>query len=104
MIEITQENLDKEIINSEEIVVVDFWAEWCVPCKQMTPIFEELSKEMKKIKFVKIDVDSNQDLAMKYNIMSVPTFMVLNKGNEVDRFSGSMPKDSFKKKIEEFLE
>jgi len=78
------------------IKVLDFWASWCPPCKMMAPIIEELEKELKdKVIFEKIDVDSNPQLAQKYNVMSIPTYIVLVDDLEVDRQIGALPKENF---------
>ena len=103
MISITKDNLDKEMMNSDKPIIIDFSADWCYPCKEMSLIFEELSKEIKDIKFVKIDVEEEPNLAVQFNVMSIPTFMIINKGDEVDRISGSMPKAIFKAKIQDIL-
>jgi len=74
--------------------LIDFYADWCGPCKIMSPIFEELAEEYKeKITLKKIDVEAHGDMAAKYGIMSIPTFVILKEGKEVDRKIGAMPKD-----------
>jgi len=83
------------------VVVVDFWAEWCGPCKRLIPIFEELSGEMEAVKFFKINVDTEQELATEYGVMSIPTLIFMKDGKEVDRSVGALNKDVLKKKIEE---
>ena len=74
------EEFEKEVINSNQTVFIDFYATWCKPCKIMTPIIEEIAKEYKEIKFVKMDIDKNEELAIKYNIMSIPTMMIIKNG------------------------
>ncbi len=82
-------NFEKEVINSEQPVLVDFYADWCGPCKMMAPIVEEIANELEgKAKVGKINVDENQDLAMKYNIMSIPTIVIFKNGEETKRFVG----------------
>src|SRR3989344_262562 len=76
------------------VVVVDFWAEWCGPCKIMSPIFDEVAGEMKgKANFGKVDVDANQDLAQEYEVMSIPTTILFKNGEQSDRFVGVIDKE-----------
>jgi len=90
----------KEILDSKVPVVIDFWATWCMPCKMFGPVFEKNSVEYKgKVKFVKIDVDEAQDVAMKFNIMSIPTVVLFNKGKEVERQSGALSSAQLKEFI-----
>ena len=103
-IELTDENLEETLSSSSVPVLVDYWAEWCGPCKMLTPILEELSNEMKnEINVVKVNLDENQDLAMKYSIRSIPTLLLFNEGNLVDTKVGLLPKSEivtwFKSKI-----
>lgn len=80
-LKITSENFEKEVLESNEPVLIDFYATWCGPCKMMSPIVEEIAKELEgKIKVFKVDTDEEQDLAIKYGIMSIPTFMVFRNG------------------------
>lgn len=83
------DNFEEEVLNSKEPVLVDFYADWCGPCKMMAPVVEELANELQgKGKAGKINVDQNQDLAMKYNVMSIPTLIIFKEGKEVSRFVG----------------
>ncbi len=82
------------------VELLDFYADWCGPCKVMEPLIEEIKNEMgEKIQVKKIDVDSDNDTAMQFGVMSIPTFIVLKDGKEVDRAVGSQPKDSIVSKI-----
>ena len=99
MLEITGDNFEKEVIKSDKPVAIDFWAIWCGPCKVMSPLFDELSKEMKDVKFAKLNVDDNEEIASRFSVMGIPTFLVFNKGKEVGRFVGSMSKTDLREKI-----
>jgi len=88
-----ENDFEDEVLKSNLPVIVDFWAEWCGPCKMLTPILEELSDEMKnEINVVKVNLDENQDLAMKYSIRSIPTLLLFKEGNLVDTKVGLLPK------------
>jgi len=105
MQEITKENFDKEVKQAETPVIVDFWASWCGPCMVMGPVFEELSKEYEgKLKFAKLNVEQNQEMAVQFGVRGIPCLIIFNKGEEVDRIVGSMEKEALKEKIEAILE
>lgn len=83
VINLTSDNFENEVLKSEKPVLVDFWAEWCGPCRMMAPVVEELEKEMgNEVKFAKINIDECPDLAEKYNVMSIPTFKCFKNGTE----------------------
>jgi thioredoxin 1 len=92
---VTQDNFESEVLNSDLPVLVDFWADWCAPCKMMEPILEELSEEYShRLKIVKLNVDESRETASKYGIMSIPTMIIFDKGSEVARTSGAFPKEN----------
>ena len=79
--------------------VIDFWATWCGPCKLMNPILDEVEKENPDLTITRIDIDSDKDMVDKYNIQSVPTYIILKDGKEVDRIIGAKPKFAFLKRV-----
>ena len=92
-LEINDENFD-EIVSKYDIVVVDFWAPWCGPCRMVAPVIEELAKEMKgKVVFAKLNTDENPKMVTRYRIMSIPTLMLFKEGKLVDRVVGALPPD-----------
>jgi thioredoxin 1 len=103
--EITEEEFKEIINNGHKLVIVDFFAEWCMPCLMLAPIIDELSESdsMKEVKFVKINIDENQRLAQKYNISSIPCLIIFQKGREVDRIIGAQSGESIEDKIESHL-
>ena len=85
------------------MVLVDFYADWCMPCVMMAPIMEELSGKFKgKIKFAKINVDDNQNIAQKFGVMSIPNFVLFKDGKKVSQFVGAMAEEDFEKKLKSF--
>ena len=104
LIEINSKNFEGEVVKSDIPVIIDFWADWCGPCKIMIPIFEELSSEFEgKLKFAKVNVDENSQLASRFGIRGIPCLVIANNGEEVDRIVGYVPKEVLKKKIGEIL-
>ncbi len=100
---VTVSNFNEEVINNKGVVLVDFWATWCGPCKMIAPILEEVAAEVTNAKFTKVDVDANQALASKYQVSSIPTLMIFKNGAPVDTLVGFMPKDALKAKIAKHL-
>ncbi|EET61397.1 thioredoxin [Marvinbryantia formatexigens DSM 14469] len=89
---ITKDNFQKEVLESDKPVLVDFWASWCGPCRMVGPIVEEVSEERPDIKVCKVNVDEEQELASAYQVMSIPTLMVVKNGEIVNRSVGAKPK------------
>ena len=99
VLKITSENFESEVINSKEPVMIDFFANWCGPCKMMSPVIDEIAEELQNIKVGKINVDENQDLATKYNAMSIPTIVIIKDGKEIKRFVGVQDKENLIKDL-----
>lgn len=98
---LTKDNFDKEVLQSDVPVFVDFWAEWCGPCKMQDPILEEFDKEMKdKMKIGKLNVDENQEIAGQHGIMSIPTLKLFYKGNPVAEMIGVQSKERLMSEIQ----
>lgn len=93
VININKENFEKEVLQSTVPVLVDFWADWCGPCRMVGPILEEIAQERTDIKICKINVDEQQALASRYQIMTIPTLMVVKNGEIVNRTAGAHPKE-----------
>jgi len=95
---------EKEVLKAQTPAVVDFYADWCGPCRMVSPIIEQLSKEYQgKVKFVKLNTDENPDIAMKYGIMSIPTIMVFKNGQVASTVIGAGPASMYKQKIDAVL-
>ncbi len=104
IISLNEQSWKDEVTNSELPVVVDFWAEWCAPCRMITPVLEEISKEYEgKIKVGKLNVDENSAIAGEYRIMGIPTLLFFRSGKLVDKLVGVVPKKALQDKIETIL-
>lgn len=103
-IHVTSNNYENEVMNSKEPVLIDFYADWCGPCKMMAPVVEELSEEYKeKAVFGKVNVDENPSLAQKYGVMSIPTFVVLKDGQVAGKAMGAIDKKELEEKLDAVL-
>jgi len=101
VIELNADSFEREVIDCELPVLVDCWAPWCQPCLIVAPIVEEVAKEYQgKVKFCKLNVDENSDIAARYGIMSIPTLLIFKEGKVVDQIIGAVPKEMIKEKLD----
>ena len=91
---LTAQDFEEKVMNANTPVVLDFYADWCGPCRRLGPIFEELSSEMDDVAFYKVDVEDASDLAAQFGVQSIPTIIMFNKGDMVERVMGLMPKEA----------
>ena len=103
-VEVNDSNFEEVVLKSDKLVIIDFWAEWCGPCRMVAPIIEEISEEYEgKVLVAKVDVDSNPGISSKLGIRNIPTVMFFKDGEMVDKQVGAVPKSNFVSKIEPFL-
>ena len=101
VIEVTDDNFESEVLNSDQPVLVDFWAEWCMPCRMIAPTIEELADEYNgKVKVGKLDTDANRNVPMQYGISAIPTVILFHNGEVVQKFVGVSSKDDFKAELD----
>ena len=99
-VEVTDSTFEEMVVNADKPVLVDFWATWCGPCKMIAPVLDEIANEMEgKLVIGKLDVDNNQDTAMAFGVMSIPTLLLFKNGEPVDRIVGFQPKPQLWKRI-----
>lgn len=101
---LTDQNFETEVLQSDKLAVVDFWAVWCGPCKAIGPIIEDLSKEYAgKVVIGKVDVDTNMEVSMMYNVRNIPTVLFIKNGKVVDKQVGAAPKSAYENKIKQHI-
>lgn len=93
VLHVNKDNFQQEVLESSKPVLLDFWATWCMPCRMLSPILDEIAEETDEFKICKINVDEEGELAMQFKVMSIPTLVVMKNGVEVERSLGVMPKD-----------
>jgi len=104
-LEFTDDNFENEVLESNQPVLVDFWAEWCGPCKALAPIIDEIATDNEgKVKVGKIDTDANRDVSLRYGISAIPTVILFNKGEIVDKFVGLKPKKDLQVALDGLVE
>ncbi len=94
VVKITSDNFEEEVLKSNKTTIIDFYADWCMPCKMMSPVIDEIAEENDNIKVGKLNVDEAEDLAAKYNVMSIPTIIIFKNGKEEKRFVGVTSKEN----------
>lgn len=104
VVNLTDDSFEQEVLKSDIPVLVDFWAEWCQPCKMVRPLVHELAEEYQgKMKFAEMDVDASPDVPGNYGVMSIPTIMIFKSGKPVSTIIGAQPRENFKKNIDAAL-
>ena len=102
--QVTDSSFDADVLKASQPVLVDFWAEWCGPCRALAPKLEEISKELDgKIKIVKINIDDNPEAPSKYGVRGIPTLIIFKEGEQVDQIVGNHPKDSILETIKKYI-
>lgn len=101
---LTQENFEKEVVQSKVPVIIDFYADWCGPCRMMAPVFEEISKEYSgKVSFLKLNTEEQPEIAEAFEVMSIPSLVVVRDGKEIGRMVGFAPKNIFKERLDSII-
>jgi thioredoxin 1 len=104
MINLTESNFREEVLNATGVVLADFWAPWCGPCRMVGPVLEEIAREKgEKVKVVKVNVDENPGLASNYGVMSIPTMIIFKDGQVMEQFVGALPKPVIESKLAKWI-
>ena len=103
VLQITKNNFDTEVMNSEKPVLIDFWASWCGPCKMLSPVVDEIAEETTDVKVGKVNVDEQPELARQFGVMSIPTLVLIKDGKVAEQSVGVKPKDTILKMIKQSL-
>lgn len=104
VLHVTKDNFEAEVLQADKPVLVDFWAAWCGPCQMVGPLVDQLSEEMDSVKFVKVNVSEQPELAGKYGVESIPTFLLIQDGTVIRQEIGALPKPALKQMLEENIE
>jgi thioredoxin 1 len=103
-LEISDSTFEQEVLQADKLVLVDFWAPWCGPCRAIGPVLAEIAEEkQEQVKVVKVNIDEHQENAFKFRVMSIPSMMLFKDGEQVDRLDGAMPKRMIVSRLEQHL-
>ena len=104
VVEVTDENFEQEVLNSDQPAIIDFWAEWCAPCRAISPIIKELAEQYgDQVKIVKMDIDAHPNTPGKYGVRAIPTVLAFKGGQVVDQLQGARPKGDFEEMVKKLV-